>query len=257
MKKSLMSLLLICSPVWCLANPGEQVSGKEEDTIKTSSINWWSLVLSIGAIGISGVSYFSYRKENILLKEKLDSLISSSKDSNDQYNSQWQLLKSEIEKTKSQLSALESEVSYLKNALANKGCNDEGSATNEDIGLSGNQRNLNNSQSGSKQKSQNNLQVSYVSALNMDDGGNLSIPGWSLESDNTSALFKILYDPATGRGTYELNPAAEIVVANLDKLKEYADGMPMTKKDNYKTIEPGQLKLEGQEFKVTKKLRIG
>lgn len=119
------------------------------------------------------------------------------------------------------------------------------------------QRNKRPTEQRTENKPANKNQISYVSSLSMDDGGELTIPLWSLEPDNHKALFRIQINPDSGVGFYELNPEVENISSQLDKLKSFAHGVVPGKTYGYKTLTVGQLRREGQELKILSKLMVG
>lgn len=301
MKKLLITLLLFCSPVWCITALGEPSQSKDSTTEKTeeaavdssesqrqeeqtgngqndtgeeqeekdqtvtvaqssnnsSILNWVAILLSLVSCGIATLSILKVKQSEAKIsrsKKYSDSILISKIEF---LTTHQENLEKEVETLKESLSECRKETLNLRTVLTTTTVKSQPSQSSNPQANNKPKPSPSQAPSQAHNQQQNNQQISYASGLHVDDSGELTIPGWAMNSNDTTALFRVKYDPSTGSGTYELNPQATNVVANLDNLNRFAIGVTPSKTAGYITVTPGKIKREGQVFKVISKLHIG
>lgn len=296
MKRLLLFVLLISSPVWCssilgMTTPENQQpegdsevvatvppidsSNTAEDTLKNESAeqsmeletvdsqsempltnsvqkrnatDWFSLIIALIALGFSVFVYLNSKNntKNKSLEDKIRDLNKKIGDT-----------RTDIEAFQRKLDLIEYEKKDLDNRLT-KICQSILDIRSKDsVQTKAYQQVVTPPiQTKSVKEMPSPYQVSYLSSLSMDDSGELTIPIWSLDQNNTQALFRVKYDPASGIGFYELNPNVDNISTKLDTLKNFSDGVTPSKISGYKTKEAGKLRKEGGELKVITRLKV-
>ncbi|MDE6754199.1 MAG: hypothetical protein K2J82_06275 [Muribaculaceae bacterium] len=298
MKRLLIILILILSPVWCstilgmngndstsstqtsetevAATPGDSVMKNmdslannseaeniesETDNIKdensqTNSIvkekttDWYALIIALVALGVSIFVYLDSKK-NSKNKNLEDSLRILNKKIGDN--------RTDIEALQRKIDLLEYDSRNLDDNIAKIYQNIHDLKSKISVQTKTNKQAVTPS-SGNIQSVREEMsspyQISYISSLSMDDSGELTIPIWSLDQNNTQALFRVKYDPSSGTGFYELNPNVDNISTKLDTLKTFSDGVKPSKLSGYKTKEAGKLRKEGGDLKVITRLKV-
>lgn len=297
MKRLLLFVLLISSPVWCssilgMTTPENQrpegdseieatVPPKDsnnlaEDTLnkevaeqpmeletvdsqsetlqanyvqKRNATDWFSLIIALIALGVSGFVYLN-SKNNTKNKSLEDKKMDLNKKIDD--------TRIDIEVLQRKIDLIEYEKKDLDNRLEKICQSILDLRSKVSVQTEAHQQVVTPPpiQTKSDKEKPSPYQVSYLSSLSMDDSGELTIPIWSLDQNNTQALFRVKFDPSSGTGFYELNPNVDNISTRLDTLKNFSDGVTPSKISGYKTKEPGKLRKEGGELKVITRLKV-
>lgn len=101
-----------------------------------------------------------------------------------------------------------------------------------------------------------NVEVYYVDSLSQSGNGELSIPMRVMKTADCGELFKVTFNRSTGIGEYVLNPSSTNFRMKVDKLRTFTDGLTSLDGTTIKTVVPGELRVNGYDLMVVRKLII-